>query len=214
MNKRLPFSLGEFLKLWLPVSLTVAVGFFVAYRYVGAAPPKTIRIATGEKDGAYYAFAQQYARLLASDGIVLEIVPTAGSVQNLALLRTGAVSLAFVQGGTAAPQDKEILQSLGSLFLEPIWIFTSKPAPVGRLAELKGKRVAIGAEGSGTYLLATQLLDANGVTDATATRLRQNLPETVLLLAHGQVDAAFFVASPAAPTIRKLLETGTSRKSA
>ena len=91
----------EMLKVWAPLALIVATGFLVAYRYVGSPPPRAIRIATGAADGAYHSFAQQYARLLARHGITLEVIPTAGTVDNLELLKRGEVSLALVQGGCA-----------------------------------------------------------------------------------------------------------------
>jgi len=144
MSKRLSTAFVEFIKVWGLLTLIVVVGFVVTYQYVGAPPPKVVRIATGAKNGAYYAFAQRYARLLANDGIALEIVSTAGSVENFDLLKKGEVSLALVQGGSATDDDKERLQSLGSLFLEPVWVFTRKQKTIKRFSELKGKRVAVG----------------------------------------------------------------------
>ena len=124
----------EFIKVWGLFALVVVVGFVVTYQYIGAPPPKAIRIATGAKDGAYYAFAQRYARLLANDGISLEVVSTAGSVENFDLLKKGEVSLALVQGGSATNEDKERLESLGSLFFEPVWVFTCKQKTIRRFS--------------------------------------------------------------------------------
>ena len=126
MSKRISTAVVEFIKVWGLLTLIVMVGFVITYQYVGAPPPKVVRIATGAKNGAYYTFAHEYARLLANDGISLEVVPTAGSVENLQLLNKGEVSVALVQGGSATKEDKERLHSLGSLFLEPIWIFTQR----------------------------------------------------------------------------------------
>jgi TRAP transporter TAXI family solute receptor len=206
MSKRFSTALVEFIKVWGLLTLIVVAGFMVTYQYVGAPPPKIIRIATGAKNGAYYAFAQQYALLLASDGIVLEVVPTAGSVENFDLLKKGKVSLALVQGGSATDDDKERLQSLGSLFFEPVWVFTRTQKPIKRLSELKGNRVAVGAAGSGTYLLTMQLLSAAGITESNATLVRGDSAQAIVSLSQGTIDAAFFVASPIAPLIRGLVE--------
>jgi TRAP transporter TAXI family solute receptor len=170
------------------------------------APPKVVRIATGAKNGAYYSFAHQYARLLASDGIVLEVVSTAGSVENFQLLKKGEVSLALVQSGSASPEDKQRLQSLGSLFFEPLWIVSRAQKPIKQFSKLKGRRLAIGAAGSGTYLLATQLLAATGATEANTTFVRGDSAQAMAALSQGTVDAAFFVASPMSPFIRSLLD--------
>ncbi len=206
MSKRLSTAVVEFLKVWGLLTLIVIVGFVVTYQYVGAPPPKVIRIATGAKNGAYYAFAQRYAPLLANDGIALEVVSTAGSVENFALLKRGEVSLALVQGGSATSDDKEHLQSLGSLFLEPVWVFTRKQTPIKRFVELKGKRVAVGAAGSGTYLLTMQLLSAAGITESNTKLVRGDSTQAMTSLSQGTIDAAFFVAAPSAPLVRSLLE--------
>ena len=169
-------------------------------------PRKVVRIATGAKSGAYYSFAQQYARLLASDGIVLEVVPTAGSVENFERLKKGDVSLALVQSGSAAPDDKQRLQSLGSLFLEAVWIVSRAQKPIKQFSQLKGRRIAVGAAGSGTYLLATQLLAAMGATEGNTTLLRGDSVQALAGLSQGTIDAAFFVAAPTSPFIRSLLE--------
>lgn len=205
-HKSISTAVTEFLKVWGLLTLAVVAGFVVTYQYVGVAPPKVVRIATGAKNGAYYSFAQQYARLLASDGIVLEVVSTAGSVENLELLKKGEVSLALVQSGSASPEDKQRLQSLGSLFLEPLWIVSRAQKPIKQFSELKGRRVAVGATGSGTYLLATQLLTATGATEANTTFVRGDSAQAMAALAQGTIDAAFFVASPMSPFIRSLLE--------
>jgi TRAP-type uncharacterized transport system substrate-binding protein len=192
--------------VWAPLALIVAAGFLVAYRYVGAPPPRVIRIATGAENGAYHAFAQQYARLLARDGITLETVPTAGTLDNLVLLRRGDVSLALVQGGCASEADRAELQSLGSLFLEAVWVFTPRASPIRRLNELAGKRVGVGPVGSGTQLLAMELLGANGVSEANATFVHADTSDVTWLLVRGELDAGIVVASAEAPIVRTLAE--------
>jgi uncharacterized protein len=206
MSRRLSSALAEYAKVWGLLALIVVLGVLVAYQFVEPPPPKAVRIATGGQDGAYYAFAQKYARLLARDGITLEVVSTAGSIENLDLLKSGAVSLALVQGGSAADADRDQLESLGGLFLEPVWVFYRRPTRIKRLSDLKGKRVAVGAAGSGTQLLAIRLLSADGITESNAMLLHESLSQTAPSLFKGKIDAAFFVASPEAPLVRKLLQ--------
>ena len=78
-------AIREMLAIWGPLALIVAAGFVIAFRYVGAPPPKVIRIATGEADGAYYAFAQQYARLYPehTDKLILDSVVAADGVAGI-----------------------------------------------------------------------------------------------------------------------------------
>jgi NMT1 family protein len=199
-------AVREMLKVGAPLALILAMGFLVAYRYVGSPPPRTIRIATGAADGAYYSFAQQYARLLARDGITLEVIPTAGTIDNLDLLKSGDVSLALVQGGCATEADRANLQSLGSLFLEAVWVFTPRVSPIHRLNELEGRRVTVGPPGSGTQVLATQLLAANGVSESNTTFVHTDTADVMPLLLRGELDAGIVVASAEAPVVRALAE--------
>ena len=205
MSKHLSSAFVEHIKVWGLLALIVVLVFLAAYHFVEPPPPKTLRIATGGKDGAYYAFGERYARLLARDGITLEVVATAGSVENLDLLRKGQVSLALVQGGSGTDADREQLQSLGSLFLEPVWVFYRKQTTVKRPSDLKGKRVAVGVAGSGTQLLATQLLSADGVTQSNATLLAESLAQAMPALIESKIDAVFLVASSETSLIKKLL---------
>jgi hypothetical protein len=82
-----------------PIVLITAIGLVVAYQFVAPEPPRRITITTGSDTGAYYAYAQRYAVLLASKGITLDIRTSAGSHQNLERLEKGEADIAFVQGG-------------------------------------------------------------------------------------------------------------------
>ena len=154
------------LSIYGPAALVVIVAFVVAFQFIKPAPPDRVVMATGGVDGAYHAFAKRYAESLAREGITLELRPTAGSVENLELLRSGAVSLALVQGGV----DDEVpaqLYSLGSVYYEPLWLFHRKEVPFRHLRDLAGRRLAVGPEGSGTRALAGRLLRENGIDDST-----------------------------------------------
>lgn len=123
----------EMLLLFGGSALLLLAGILFALRFVQPAPPSLIRIATGSQEGAYYLYAKEYQRLLAEHGITLEIVETAGSVENLDRLLAAAepdaaeserVDLAFVQGGIATAEQKAASSGLGSMFYEPLWLLT------------------------------------------------------------------------------------------
>ena len=151
------------------IFLIAGIGFFIAYQFVQPAPPKTIVITTGGEAGAYYQYARRYAAILARDDITLEVRTSAGSLQNLERLTSGEVQVGFVQGGVVVPEDEQAgetdsgLMSLGSMFYEPLWVFHRGAAPLTRLTDLRGKRIAIGQEGSGVRQLAQQLLAVNDI---------------------------------------------------
>lgn len=193
-------SLRDALKVYVPIALLVAVGFVVAYRFVDPAPPTSLKMATGSPDGAYHAFGQRYREILARDGVILEIVPTAGSVENLRLLQAAdGVDIAFVQGGVGDPDQSPNLVSLASVFYEPLWVFLRADGQPWKLSELAGKRVAIGSEGSGVQRLAIDLMAANGIGADAFTALAIGGQAAVTALLAGEIDAAFFVTANVRP---------------
>jgi len=199
--------LKEHLNVFGPALIITLLGFIFAYQFVDPAPPDRIRIASGQQEGAYHLFAQRYRDLLAEEGIELEIVTSAGSVENIQLLESGQVDLAFIQGGLADNTTAENLLSLGSFYYEPLWLFHQTTLKITQLSELKQRRVAVGAERSGTRALSLQLLSDNALNDNNSELLVIGEREAADLLLAGEIDAAFFVASPESPVVRSLLES-------
>ena len=154
------------LSWWIWVSIAIASIAVIPW-LIGPSCPDKIVIATGSENGAYFAFANQYKDELAKNGIELQIVQTAGSVENHQMLNNGDVDIAFIQGGIDHGQDTGHLRSLASLYLEPLWVFHRSDVKIGDLSDLKNKRVAIGNQGSGTRDLAVKLMRENNVDDQT-----------------------------------------------
>lgn len=188
-----------------PVILLVAACLWFASLFAQPAPPKRIAIATANEAGSYYAYGKRYAELLKGSGITLDVVATAGSAENVQLLRSGKVDAALLQGGTTNSTETPGLMSLGRLYLEPMWIFYRGDATLDRLADLKGRRVIIGAEGSGTRKLALTMLGLNGITADNATLISAAGTSADEMLANGTADAAFFTSAASAPQIQALL---------
>ena len=203
-----PRKSGDRLKIYLPSIIITLLGFVVAYQFVQPAPPKTITIATGDVTGAYYDYGQRYREILSRHGITLKVRSTKGSVENLELLRKSkSVDIAFVQGGVGDPASMPELRSLASLYFEPLWIFHRSVAAVHRLTDLRGKRLAVGQEGSGTRSLALILLNENGIDESNTSLLSWDGEKTVASIRAGEVDAAFFVASQRSSLVRRLLDS-------
>jgi TRAP transporter TAXI family solute receptor len=190
--------------IYAPALLLTVAAFVLAYQFIKPAPPQRVVMATGGEAGAYHGFAKRYAAHLAREGITLELRPTAGSVENLELLRRGEVALALVQGGVDDADAEPALVSLGSVYYEPLWLFHRRDLNIGRLPGLAGRRVAIGPQGSGTRALVTRLLQANGVDDAGGW-VGVGGQAAVDALLDGSVDAAFFVTSAQSELVDRLL---------
>ena len=202
-------SLREFLKVFWPVLLLTAAGFWFAYQFVEPAPPKTITVATGSKEGAYYAFAERLRAVLARDGVNLEIRETQGSVENIGLLELeeNPVDLAFVQSGTGEAAAGESLNSLASLYFEPLWVFMRRDLEAAGLVDLNGLKLAIGAPGSGTRLVAESLLSATGISQAPTELIPLSGSDAATALYKGDVDAVFLVTSAESGLVQELLRS-------
>jgi hypothetical protein len=177
---------------YLIVSALILLTIFLVVWLVDPAPPKTITISAGPRDSSFLVTADQYRKILARNGVRLNVLESDGSVQNLQRLLDPKqhVDLALVQGGVADGLDTSSLMSLGSVFYIPMVVFY-RGTGVTQLSELEGKRIAIGREGSGTRLLALKLLEANGIVPGGDTTLvpSDGLQAATQLVA-GEVDAA------------------------
>lgn len=194
------------------IVLIAGIGFAVAYQFVEPAPPKKIVITTGSEAGAYYYYAGRYAAILAKNGIELEVRASAGSLENLNRLKKDEAQVGFVQGGVVDPRgeadeaDDSGLQSLGSAFYEPVWVFYRADRRMDRLTDLKGKRIAIGQEGSGVRQLAQQLLTANEIEPGDHLVPLSGL-KAAEELQQRRIDAAFIIAAEKAPVVQVLLRS-------
>ena len=221
MTKSIRFTLLSLRDLMASAGPFLTLAFVLlalAYWWLNPNPPKRVTLATGPEQSAYEAFGKQYATLLAKDGITVTLIPSEGSADNLRLLREGKADLGFVQGGTReadGPEDAD-LESLGSLFLEPIWLFyreaaapadTTPPHTLESLTQLQGLRINVGTPGSGVPNLMRKLLDSNRVDldKVTLSQLEQT-PATVAFLG-GDLDALVFASAPESLMVQMLLQT-------
>jgi TRAP-type uncharacterized transport system substrate-binding protein len=210
-------SLRDLLASAGPFVVVAVALLWLAYWWLNPTPPKKITLATGPSQSAYAEFGERYAKALAASGIELVLVPSEGSSANLQLLREGKADVGFVQGGSAEQQtvDETDLLSLGSLFVEPVWLFYREDAarkitPSGRLttlAQLRHLRVNVGTAGSGVPNLMTALMDVNRLDPKTLRLLQlEQTPATVGLLG-GQLDAVVFASAPESLMVQMLLQT-------
>jgi TRAP-type uncharacterized transport system substrate-binding protein len=213
-------TLGPFLLL----AIALLAG---AYYILDPMPPKRVVLATGPAQSDYAVFGALYAEELKARGVEVVLRETDGSTENQRLLldEREDVDLAFIRGGSneALRKDEEeegdwAIESLGSLFYEPIWIFYRESAarglPGGRLeklSQLRGWNVGIGAAGSGVPNLLNKLFDANGLKVGTMRLDRQEPPEAVAAFVHGKMDAVILASAPESPLIQMMLRTAGVR---
>ncbi len=153
----------------LVVAITVtAVAMVIAAIVIfRSMPPRAIVMATGSEGGTFYDVGERYRAVLASAGVEVRLVPTAGSAENLALLLDphSGVSVGLVQGGTIGVEASSKLESLGTVFYEPLWLVQKRGLGNNNkgFVDLRGRRISVGPVGSGTRALALELLKRNGI---------------------------------------------------
>lgn len=170
-------------------------------------PPRTVVMATGPEGGANYELGIRYREILAKAGVKLQLSPTTGGMENLTRLhdpRSG-IDVAFVQGGTTSKKESQDLESLGTIFYEPLWLFFR--SEIGNnLQALRGRRVSIGPEGSAGRVLALDLAKRTKIDTIVGELL--DLPPVVAAekLISGEIDAAFIVTGWDSPVVQRLIK--------
>jgi TRAP-type uncharacterized transport system substrate-binding protein len=195
-------------KFWryFSVAATVAILLGAGVFVFESLPPRTIVMATGAEGGANYELGIRYREILAREGVELQLQPTTGSLENLRRLRDSksGVSVGFTQGGTTTTKESPELESLGTIFYEPLWLF--RRAEIGEGAQgLRGRRLSIGPEGSGGRALALQIISRTKL-DSIIGELSGFAPQVAAeKLIAGEIDAAFIVTGWESPVIQSLL---------
>ena len=175
----------------LAIAAAVMLLSWAGYHFLQPFPPKTMVIVTGMEGGSYVAFGELYRKVLARDGIHVTLRRTSGAVENLRLLRdrSQTVEAGFIQGTVGAIEESSNLVSLGGLAYTPLWIFYRARETLDDLSQMKGKRIAIGPEGSGVRIFSLALLKAAGISGPPTEFLDLTYAEANRALLDGKVDA-------------------------
>lgn len=190
-------------------ALMMVVAALAVFWIFRALPPHTLVMTTGPEGSSFRRIAEQYQKKLADRGVTLRIVTSQGSLENLQRLKSSdsGVDVGFVQSGQVGDTSPSNLISLGSISYQPLLVFYRSTTKLVHLSDLAGKRLAVGAEGSGSRALALTLLQANDIVPGGATTfLDLDADAAASALIDGKVDAVFLMGDSApAATMRKLL---------
>lgn len=189
------------------------------------AAEKLITILTGSPNGVYYplgtTLASIYSKAIPDSDITAQA--TDASVENLRRLEAGEGELAFTTGDAVADawagneaagftEKFDKLRGIARLYRSFVQIVASKKSGIQALADLKGKRVSVGAKGSGTSLNATAIFKAASFGFGDLAEVdRSPFGRAVQLVENGSLDAAVQTAGPGVESIRHLLASGNAR---
>ncbi|TCL08335.1 hypothetical protein BXY66_0372 [Shimia isoporae] len=162
-----------------------------------------LRIGTASQGGAFYPVGQAISTLVGAhaDGLTMVPVVTQGSVQNPRLVNNGEVDIAITNNNLSVLANKGVgpykkagamnLRAIGSLHFSVLHMMTLDGSDINSVADLKGKRVAVGPAGGGTIPFMTQVLGLAGLTVDDITPSFLSYSDGFSQLADGNVDAAF-----------------------
>ena len=173
---------------------------------------------TGGPSGTYYAFGGVLGQHIGQQtGIAVNVVTTDGSKANILGVHSGNYQLATVQSdvmayaaeGSRSFEKEGAIDSfrvIGGLYDEAVQLVTMDPN-IRSVADLAGKKVSIGAAGSGVYFNAVDVLQAAGLSEADIQPQYQSFADSADALKDGKIDAAFIVAGAPTPAIQELCTT-------
>ncbi len=194
---------SRFLIISIPFIVLISMVFYFTIQFIQPSPKKEITIATGSKNGQYYQTALKYKKLLKKEKVKVTLISTTGSIENIKLLKEKKVDLAFIQNGTIIDNNTN-LKALASIYYEPLWVFyRADLKDINNIRDLKGKKISIGAKGSGTNDLAYEMLKLNGIEKNI---LAYPTNEGRKLLEKGEISAMFYIGSSKSDMITELLE--------
>ena len=183
------------------VIAVTALMLMVANTGVVSAQGADLGIITGSEKGTYYRFGLDMQKLVKPAGINVTVHPSKGSIDNIfAVYQQPGVQLGIVQADVLAfitrVQSNPVLSRIAKktrmvfpLYNEEIHILAK--AGINDFDDLAGKRVAIGREGSGTYLTARLLFK---LSDVASEFVHIDTGEALAELKAGRIDAMFYVA--------------------
>lgn len=197
----------------LIAALCIISTISLALVYFIPSPPSKVVMATAFKGASFEYYGRQYREVFARYHVDLELRETAGAVENVKLLQDpkSDVQIAFTTGGVSDAKRAPDVLSLGTVYTQPFWIFYSSNEPLDRLAQLKGKRIAVGPVGSATRSTAEQILGKGGVNAETATFLHFAGLAADKALKDGQVDAVWIIGVPEATAVQSFLRNPNVR---
>ncbi|MER2119931.1 MAG: TAXI family TRAP transporter solute-binding subunit [Solibacillus sp.] len=166
---------------------------------------KFVSILTGGTQGTYYPLGGTFADLITTDtGVKATAEVSQASAANMTSLANGDAEVAFVQtdiayyatNGTLMFEGEAIdsVVALGALYPETVQLVTLADSGIKTFADLKGKKVSVGAPGSGTFANAEQLLEIHGLTMDDIEAQNLDFGESTDGIQSGQIDAAFITA--------------------
>lgn len=177
--------------------------------------PDFLSFLTGGTSGTYYPLGGAIATIISDEtGIQTDAVSSNASADNIEALRDGEAEIAFTQTDVASnaveginsfdgnPVDNVL--GLGALYPETIQIVTTDKSGIESVEDMEGKKISVGAPGSGTYVNAEQILEVHGLSMDDIDAQNLDFGESTGGIQDGNIDAAFITAGTPTGAVEEL----------
>ena len=185
---------------WLGWAVVVAVAI-AGFNFLEEAAPKEITIIASPAGTTDHEYASGYARELEERGLRAEIIEAKGGADNLSrMLEVDGPAMTFAMSGAerglASAAEADEVFSIGSIALEPLWIFVGADSGVASLEDLDGARVLLGPSGSESLALGRLLLDEHRLEVSEVAF--ESVGDVRQAVESEDVEAGFFAGDPRA----------------
>lgn len=188
----------------------ITAGIFAVLSWRNPNRTYHLTLATGGKTGEYYAFGQALAEIIAQHQprIKINILETAGSLENVELINQDRAQLALIQSNTPITPT---VKAVAFLFPEVFHLIATTESEIKNVSDLKGKRIALMPEGSGSYQFFWPLSQHYGLTEQDFQAIPLTPTQAHTALEQRRVDALFRIIALGNSAIDELLQTEKNR---
>ncbi|MDE2162672.1 MAG: TAXI family TRAP transporter solute-binding subunit [Alphaproteobacteria bacterium] len=203
-----------------------------------AQPPRlSFQVATGATAGTYFPMGELIAGIVSHppglarcdaravcgpSGLIVSARTSDGAVANVLAVEAGQVDSAFSQANVVADAVAgrgafrktgrlKHIRVIADLFPETIQLVAAAKSPIRKVADLSGKRVSVGTDGSGASVVAREILSAYRISERRLRLRHESYDVSADLLQQGKIDAFFFEGVTPSPLIHDLLARGAAR---
>ena len=228
-------------RLWIVAVFGAGLGLILVPRTEGLAqglPSRAFfQMATGSTGGTSFPIGELIAGIVSNPqglgrcetpgvcgppGLIVSARSSEGAVANLLAVNAGRLDSGLAQNNVVADAvagrgafrtvgRQSHLRVIASLFPETVQLAVATKSRIAKVGDLRGHRVGLGADGSGTGVVAREVLSAYGISERSVKIRRDAADRDADLLLRGEIDAFFFVGGSPAPLIGTLLANGKAR---
>lgn len=197
----------------------------------------SFEVATGSTAGTYFPMGELIAGIVSHPpglarceargvcgppGLIVSARTSEGAVSNVLAVNAGSVDSGLAQANVVADAvagrgafrkagRQTHIRVIASLFPETVQLVVAAKSHIAKVADLSGKRVSLGAEGSGAGVIAHEILDAYGLPDGRLKVRNESYDAAAGLLEEGKLDAFFFQGGTPSPLVYDLLTRGSAK---